>query len=138
MANRKLNRPQEVFLSHSSQNRSFAKWLKGELNQRGVRAWYSETHIVGAQQWHDEIGKALDRCDWFLVILSPSSIKSIWVKRELVFALENERYNKRIIPVLYRPCNLKLLSWTLSSMQQVDFTRKREAGLIELLRIWNV
>ena len=87
---------------------------------------------------HDEIGQALERCDWFLLILSPSSVKSKWVKRELLCALENDQFNKRIIPVIYRPCDMKLLSWTLSSMQRVEFTRNRERALIELLRIWRL
>ncbi len=100
--------------------------------------WYSETQIVGAQQWHDEIGKGLERCDWFLLILSPSAVRSTWVKRELLFALENAHFNQRIIPVIYRPCEIKKLSWTLSSMQQVDFTGDYATGLTELLRIWGM
>jgi hypothetical protein len=138
MARQKLRLTREVFLSHSSKNRPFAFWLKNELQRNGVRSWYSEAHIVGAQQWHDEIGQALDRCDWFILILSPSSVQSKWVKRELLFALENDQFNKRIIPVIYRPCDMKLLSWTLSSMQQVDFTGNRATGLVDLLRIWGL
>lgn len=41
----------------------------------------SKEHIGGAQEWHDEIGAALDRCDWFPVVLSPQSVASRWVKR---------------------------------------------------------
>jgi hypothetical protein len=39
-----------------------------------------------AQQWHDEIGAALRRCDWFVLVLSPHTVESIWVKRELLFS----------------------------------------------------
>lgn len=127
-----------MFLSHSSRDHLFAKWLKHELQRHGVPVWYSETHIVGAQQWHDEIGQALHRCDWFLLILSPSSTRSMWVKRELLFALENAHFNKRIIPLVYRPCDMKKLSWTLSSMQHIDFSQTRATGLNELLRIWGL
>lgn len=130
--------PCEVFLSHSSRDHLFATWLKNELQRHGVPVWYSETHIVGAQQWHDEIGQALHRCDWFLLILSPSSTRSMWVKRELLFALENAHFNKRIIPLVYRACDMKKLSWTLSSMQHIDFTQTRTTGLNELLRIWGL
>jgi hypothetical protein len=135
---RRRKAPREVFLSHANRDHRFASWLKDELQRQGVRAWYSETQIVGAQQWHDEIGKALDRCDWFLLVLSPSAVRSTWVKRELLFALESSHFNRRIIPVIFRPCAMKKLSWTLSSMQQVDFTQSRTAGLTELLRIWDI
>lgn len=138
MRRKKVKTPREVFLSHSSQDRRFANRLKAELEENGVPVWYSETQIVGAQQWHDEIGKGLERCDWFLLILSPSAVRSTWVKRELLFALENAHFNQRIIPVIYRPCEIKKLSWTLSSMQQVDFTGDYATGLTALLRIWGM
>jgi len=106
------------------------------LRAHGVRAWYSEAHIVGAQQWHDEIGRALARCDWFLLILSPAAVKSKWVKRELLFALQDDRYLERIVPILRKPCDYLALSWTLGSFQWVDFTEDFETGLRALLRVW--
>ena len=45
--------PQEVFLSHSSVDRDFAAGLTAELRRHGIPVWYSETNILGAQQWHD-------------------------------------------------------------------------------------
>ena len=141
MARKKSTIPREVFLSHANQNHRFATWLKVELQRHGVPVWYSKTKIKGAQQWHDEIGKGLERCDWFLLVLSPAAVRSTWVKRELLFALENTHYNQRIIPVVFRPCKqkeLKTLSWTLSSMQHVDFTESHSVGLTDLLRIWGI
>jgi hypothetical protein len=96
----------EVFLSHSSRDREFVVRLTRVLKRHGVRYWYSATHIAGAKQWHDEIGRALARCDWFLVILTPDAVRSVWVKRELLFALNAGRYNERIIPVLRKTLRL--------------------------------
>jgi len=130
--------PQEVFLSHSSRNRSFVIKLAKTLRRHHVPFWYSETNLVGAQQWHDEIGQALQRCDWFLVVLSPSSVKSEWVKRELQFALQDRRYRNRIIPVFHKPCDVMQLSWTLPSMQRVDFAKDFDSGCRDLLRVWGI
>lgn len=69
--------PQEIFLSHSSADRIIADSVVATLRNHGNPVWYSQTNILGAQQWHDEIGKALKRCDWFVVILSPDSVKSM-------------------------------------------------------------
>ncbi|MDE0040336.1 MAG: hypothetical protein OXU77_22650 [Gammaproteobacteria bacterium] len=44
------------------------------LREHGVPVWYSDTNIRGAQQWHDEIGAALRRCDWLIVVLTPERI----------------------------------------------------------------
>ena len=129
----------EVFLSHANANQQFADKLVAMLQRHGVPVWYSRINIVGAQQWHDEIGEALQRCDWFVVILSPESVESMWVKRELFFALSEKRFENKIIPVLYQPCNVKKLSWTLlSSFQIVDFTTSYEEGCQQLLRIWGM
>src|SRR5689334_10459566 len=98
-----LARPNEVFLSHSSLDRAFAIQIAGLLRFHGVAVWFSQTDIVGAQQWHDEIGNALRRCDWFILLLSTNSVGSDWVKRELLFALNEHRYAEKIIPLLYQP-----------------------------------
>lgn len=130
--------PHELFLSHSSLDRQFATSIAEDMRRHGVPVWYSHTNIIGAQQWHDEIGAALQRCDWFAVILSPNSVESMWVKRELVFGLKQDRFENKIVPILYKPCELNLLSWTLSSFQIVDFTRGYARGVTSLLRIWGL
>ena len=130
--------PNEVFLSHSSQDRRFADRLAAEIRRHGVPVWYSQTNILGAQQWHDEIGAALKRCDWFLLVLSPNSAESIWVKRELLFALQQNHFEGRILPVVLAPCDCGKLSWTLPSFEMVDFSKSFGAGCRELLRVWGL
>lgn len=130
--------PTEVFLSHSDQDRQFATDLTEMMRVHGIPVWYSRTNILGAQQWHDEIGAALSRCDWFVLVLSPRSVKSIWVKREFLFALQQNRFVNRIVPILYEPCNWEQFSWTLSSFQMVDFIRTFEQGCRDLLRVWGL
>jgi hypothetical protein len=131
--------PAELFLSHSGLDRAFVDALGQVLDRHGVPYWYSRKSVQGAKQWHDEIGSALDRCDWFLVVLSPAAVASEWVKRELLFALEELRYNGRIVPILHQPCEHKKLSWVLRSLQFVDFSGQPfEAGCRDLLRIWGL
>jgi hypothetical protein len=130
--------PHEVFLSHSDLNREFAGSLSEMMRRHGVPVWYSQTNILGAQQWHDEIGAALQRCDWFVVVLSPLSVESMWVKRELLYALSHDRFENKIVPIMYQPCDYERLSWTLSEFQMVDFTRTLEEGYIALFRMWGL
>lgn len=126
----------EVFLSHSHHDREFVVALANMLRRHGIPVWHSQTNIVAAQKWHDEIGAALRRCDWFLIVLTPNAINSMWVQRELLFALRQNRFERKIIPVLYQPCNYEEFSWTLSNYQIADFTQSFEAGCRELLRVW--
>ena len=81
--------PNEVFLSHSSLDREFAIEVVGVLRRHGIPIWFSQTNMIGAQQWHDEIGAALRRCDWMLILLSPNSVDSMWVQREGIFSLND-------------------------------------------------
>jgi hypothetical protein len=94
--------------------------------------------ILGVQQWHDEIGRALARCNWFLLLLTPAAVKSMWVKRELLYALDNCRYQGKIVPLLCRKCDCSQLSWTLPAFQQVDLTANFDTGCRNLLRIWGL
>lgn len=128
----------EVFLSHSSTDRRFVARLAGVLKRHKIKYWYSAAHIVGAKQWHDEIGRALARCNWFLVVLSPNSVRSEWVKRELLFALNESRYQERIVPVMRKPCKYRKLSWTLPGFQIVDFTEDFETGCRNLVKVWRL
>ena len=135
---RKGKNPSEVFISHSSRDRAFVSRLVTLLRKKKIPFWYSPKHIVGAAQWHDEIGKALARCDWFIVVLTPRSVDSHWVKKELLYALNNARYEDRIVPILVRDCNLQRLSWTLDQIERIDFRAGFAAGSQDLLRIWGI
>lgn len=130
--------PNELFLSHATPDRRFADRLATVLRAHGVPVWYSRTNLLGAQQWHDEIGAALARCDWFAVILSPSAVRSRWVKRELMYALTDLRNETRILPLMYKSCDLNQLSWTLGSLQRIDFTEDFDEGARVMLRTWGV
>jgi len=128
----------KVFISHSSHDRAFVTRIARILEQHKISYWYSATHIVGAKQWHDEIGHALDHCNWFLVVLTPDAVRSEWVKRELMFALNEGRYRRRIVPLLCKLCKYSRLSWTLPGLELVDFTANFETGCRQLLRVWNL
>lgn len=130
--------PEEIFLSHSSRDRKFADRLAETLRRHGIPVWYSRTNIIGGQKWHDEIGAALKRCDWLVVVLSPNSVNSVWVKRELLYALQQAHFQDKIVPIILAPCTYDRLSWTLSALEVVDFTRSFEEGCRDLLRVWGI
>ena len=65
-------------------------------------------------------------------------MRSDWVKRELLFALQKKRYQRRIVPLLRRKCRYDRLSWTLDGMQRIDFTADFDAGCRAWLRVWGL
>ena len=130
--------PKEVFLSHSTKNKVQASALAETLRRHGIPVWYSATNIRTAQQWQDEIGKALRRCDWFLVMLSKASVESKWVKMEVSYALNHSQYDGHIIPVKIEDCDFELLSWTLGIFQMVELNGSSDQGYAEILRTWGL
>ncbi len=135
---KRTKKPSEIFISHSNLDRSLVRRIVVFLRKQRINLWYSPKHIAGAAQWHDEIGRALARCDWFLVVLTPNSVKSPWVKKELLYALNEPRYENRIIPVIARACKFNQLSWTLQQIELVDLRPGFEAGCDALLRVWGM
>ena len=131
-------RPREVFLSHASADRRAAERIVLCLGRHGVKVWYSKSKLRGSQAWQDEIGKALARCDWLIVLLTPAAVRSEWVKHELAYSLIKKRYRRRIIPAMFKRCRHQNLSFTLAAMQMVDFRENFRAGLSDLLRVWNI
>lgn len=130
--------PKEVFLSNSSLDWEIANKIADLLRRHGVPVWHGPSSIRGGQRWHDEIGDALERCDWFVILLSPNSMKSKWVRRELFFVLDEDRYDKCIVPVVIHAGIQRRFSWTFRSYQLVDFTQDFEKGCRALLRIWGI
>src|SRR4051812_37125590 len=72
-------------------------------------------------------GERVLRCEAVVAILSPFSVGSANVLDELSFALEK---GKRIVPVLYRDCEIPL---RLHRIQYVDFRTDYHEGLQRLL-----
>jgi hypothetical protein len=114
-----------------------AERIAGVLRDHGVPAFFSPSDLIGAQQWQNEILAALQRCDWFLVLLSPDAIESMWGRRETSYALNDRRYENRIVPLRYRECDLGPLDW-LRLSQFVDFRGDFDAGCRDLLRVWGL
>jgi hypothetical protein len=70
--------------------------------------------------------------------MSPKALRSEWVYRELAFALNTKRYNRRITPLLYRPCNPRSFSFAFAGIQHVSFTRGWAAGFRDILAVWGL
>ncbi len=129
--------PTEVFLSHASADHVIAERLSLQLRTHGVPTFFAPDVLIGGQQWQDEILKALNGCDWFVVLLSPDAIESMWVRRETAVALMDRRYENRIISLMCRSCDLGSLGW-LKVSQIIPFQGSFDDGLRELLRVWGI
>lgn len=97
-----------VFISHSSADKDFARKLTSALRKSGIEVWIDEAEIKGGSSLFDRISAGLIETDYLVVILSPNSVSSEWVNREINSALleEIEKKQVRVIPVLYKSCEI--------------------------------
>jgi hypothetical protein len=117
-----------IFISYSRTDSAFVDRLEADLRARDFQTWVDRRRLEGGQDWADSIQRALERCEVMLVILSPDSIASEWVKKELSFA---QTAGKRIIPVHFRAVSQVPLR--LEGLQWVEFSGEYQAGLDALL-----
>lgn len=105
-----------TFISYSRDNKDFALELGKELRASGFPIWLDQLDIPTGARWDDEIERALEQCEIFLVVLTPNSIASNNVKDEIGYAIDA---NKRIMPILLEHANIP---FRLRRFQYVDFT----------------
>jgi hypothetical protein len=99
--------PLRLFLSHSSTDKPFVEELKRFLEEGGDIECWLDTYEIG---YGDNIASRIDEgvreCDVVLVVLSPASIQSKWVKEEWTAAYwaQVNTGKVRLIPVLLGDC----------------------------------
>src|SRR6266567_2867205 len=130
-----------IFISHSSTDLPFVRKLADDLqhalgNKEAV--WY-DTHLEGGEQWWRKIVEELRRSTVCLIICSPAAMASDWVNDEidLAWRLKNSQVKMRLIPLLYRPCQLR---YELENLQFVHFLAPRpyQKALQELLQTLSI
>lgn len=83
------------FISYSTKDQEFADRLYADLQARKVRCWFATHDLKGGRKLHEQIDEAIRVYDKLLLILSPSSIDSEWVKTEIAKARKREVREQR-------------------------------------------
>lgn len=117
-----------TFVSYSRADSEFALKLAEDLKSSGANIWIDQLDIEPGMPWDRAVEGALFKCPSLLVILSSVSANSENVRDEVSFALSRQ---KRVIPVLYRECDVP---FRLALLQSIDFTTNYERGLTMLLK----
>lgn len=105
-----------VFLSYAHPDQGWARKLSDELKAAGLHVLDPASELLPGDNWHLEIGKALDESEAMVVLISPKAAQSPWVQREIEYALGSERFQDRLIPVEVEPTHdypwvLRHLRW---------------------------
>jgi hypothetical protein len=113
-----------IFLSYAPSDKEAAGEIADRLSGAGYDVWYADGALFPGDNWALGIGKALERSDVMIVLLSPEATKAERVQQEVQYALLSSKYAHRVVPVLLRPT--KGFPWILKSFEIVDASRDRE------------
>ena len=125
-----------IFLSHSSEDKGFVRELHKILRGNNIESWIDEAEIKIGDSLIKKISEGIEMADYVAIILSPKSMKSNWVKKELEMAVTKERNNsgKKVLPILIEDCEIPLY---LQDKKYGDFRNSSKAisSLMELISI---
>jgi len=95
---------QPIFISHATQDDDFVKQLRLELENLGLPVWVDSRNLRGGQALAPEIQQAIENARQVLVVLSPNTINSPWVRKEIKMAQAVEHQKEKggnfVIPLL--------------------------------------
>ena len=124
MTRKGQNPSYDVFVSHSSKDKEFAMRVAGDLTKAGFKVWLDQWQIPIGGSLANAVGEAIKASRFLLIIMSPDYFQSAWTVQEWQYSLAEEVSTNtiRLIPILYRDCEIPLV---LRSKQWADF---RDSG----------
>jgi hypothetical protein len=86
-----------VFISYSKKDQHYVDPLVRALQQQGFSVWIDNSNLTpGTPDWERAIREALQSCHAVVLVASPNSRESPYVRDEVALARKNE---KRVIPL---------------------------------------
>jgi len=119
-----------VFMSYSRKDEETMRAIAKFLRAQNLKVWVdNEKLIPGTPIWEEAVEKGIKNASAVVVILSPDSKNSEWVRREISMADQNQ---KRVFPVLVRGDENSSITLRLINRQYVDLRKGGDVGLKSL------
>jgi len=118
----------KAFISYSREDKNFVSKLVSDLGSMGAKLWIDLVEMKVGDSMIQKIQDGIEESEWLVVVLSPNSVDSVWVKKELSAALvkELEQQSVYVLPVLFKKCDIPIL---LRDKVYADFTASYDRGL---------
>ncbi|MHC1574209.1 MAG: HEAT repeat domain-containing protein [Candidatus Methanogasteraceae archaeon] len=119
----------EVFICYeTTTGLDYAKHVKKSLKKINRSAFVASEDVAKGEECRKVVDGTIEACNYFVVIITDSSIRSKEVKRELKLASSFSRLNGNIIPCKEKSVDRSRLSELpiINEFQQIDFETKEE------------
>ena len=129
----------KVFLAHAHEDKPIVEKIGSWLHKnKGVEIWMDNWSMTAGDSLMEKIGEGIESADRLVAFLSPASVESNWVKKEIatgeVMELAEEKGlgKKFVIPAVLKSCKIP---WMLKDKLYANFSDKSiEADCEELYR----
>jgi hypothetical protein len=122
----------KIFICHAEEDLPFLQEdLFGLIDALGLDYWYSEESVTRGV-FDTAIVNALQEADWILLVMSPHSCASPYVKGEVIWTLDNKP--AQLIALRISDCKPEEIHLRLLGFQYIDFTRNKKAAREKLIR----
>jgi formylglycine-generating enzyme required for sulfatase activity len=93
----------DVFLSYKREDAEIASRIVDALRESGVSVWWDDG-ITPRQAWDTEIEQAISAASTVMVLWSPRSIVSEWVRTEAHYGKDRGK----LVPAIIEPCTIPI------------------------------
>jgi len=93
----------DIFLSYKKEDRAVAKRLVGALEATGKSVWWDDA-LNPQQAWDAMIEREIAAAKAVIVLWTPRSVQSDWVRSEAHYAQDH----RKLIPVMIEPCSIPI------------------------------
>ncbi|MBA3966625.1 MAG: toll/interleukin-1 receptor domain-containing protein [Nitrospirales bacterium] len=111
-----------LFLSHSKNDKSrFVHRFVAALKRKGFPVWLDEDSLRTGEPFWDSIARAIEVCDFVIVVLSENSVTSAGVAEELRAAQLQNLATTKVLPIRIDPIEFESIPKALLSRHVLDF-----------------
>ena len=90
----------KVFISHAYTDTPLVKKVVAGLERVGLEVWDATREILPGDNWADKVARALKESEAMVVLFTPDALRSNWVRWKVEYALGEQSYRNRLIPVI--------------------------------------
>ena len=121
-----------VFLSYAHPDRAVAEEIARALQVSNFQVWFDSWELQAGDSIATRVREGVSASDFLVVLLSPDSANSRWVREELTLALSKELRQRGIsvVPTILRDCDVPQ---ALQGYSLVDLRKDQPGGISRLV-----
>src|SRR5436190_12345861 len=118
----------KVFINYSHKDAALAAQLADRLKDAGLEAWFDKWEILPGDNWAEKTAEGLKESDAMVVLLTPNALDSDAVQNNISYALGDESFNQRLVPVMVEDVErvaADRIPWILKKLKPVSLGKDR-------------